>query len=366
MPEAPSTNGRPLAEAPASAEPSALDRVRGTAGRVLGRLPASWQVRLSGEPPVTVAGQTLDPTLQMLLALEPREGETPLTSGTPDAARARFRRDVLAVAGRPTPVGLVRDLEVDGAAGPLPARRYSPADAEPGWPVTVYLHGGGFEIGDLDTADEPCRLLCRHGRQHVLSVAYRLAPEHPAPAAIEDATAALRWAQANAGQFGTSADRVAVGGDSAGANLSAVVAQETADDAPPLAQLLIYPPTDRTQPYPSGDLFDGFFLTAADRDAFHRLYTEGTSLSRDHPRISPLLGVRGGLAPALVAVAGFDVLRDEAEAYADALGAAGVRVEVERAPTLGHGFVHLTSVSAAPYRATVSLAARWRRLLDTL
>ena len=352
--------------ADAAASPTAVDRARGAAARALGRLPAPWQVRLSGRPPVEVDGQTLDPATQMVLALNPRAGEAPLTDGTPDEARARFRRDVLAVHGRPTPVGAVRNLEVEGAAGPLAARRYSPADAAPGLPLTVYLHGGGFEVGCLDTADEPCRLLCRHGRLHVLSVAYRLAPEHPAPAAIEDARAALRWAQAEAGRFGTTADRVAIGGDSAGANLAAVVAQETAEDEPPLAQLLIYPPTDRSRPVPSGSLFDGYFLTAADRDAFHRLYTDGTDLGRDDPRISPLLGRLDGLAPALVAVAGFDVLRDEAEAYADALGAAGVRVEVQREPSLAHGFLHLTPVSTASRRAVVTLAARWRRFLDTL
>lgn len=345
--------------------PERRRRLRAAAARRLGRLPGPWQVALSRQPPASVDGQTLDPASQMALALAPPRGQTPLTDGTPAAARARFRRDVLPLPGRPTPVGAVRDLEADGPAGPLRLRRYSPADAEPGLPVLVYAHGGGFLLGDLDTADEPCRLLCRHGRQHVLSVAYRRAPEHPVPAAIDDVRAVFRWTQENAARFGTDAARVAVGGDSAGATLAAVVGQQTAHDGPPAAQLLVYPPADRARPYPSGALFDGFFLTAADRDAFHRLYTDGTGVGASDPRVSPLRAdALGGLAPALVVVAGFDVLRDEGEAYAEALRAAGTHVEVMRERSLGHGFLHLTPVSPAAHRATVDLAVRWRRLLD--
>lgn len=346
------------------ADPSAVDRLRGAVARGLGRLPSGLQARLARPPDVD--GEALDPATALLLALNPPRGRTPLTDGTPDEARARFRREVLAVAGRPTPVGAVRDVEVDGAAGPLPARRYTPPDAEPGLPLLVYLHGGGFVLGDLDTADEPCRLLCRHGHVHVLSVAYRLAPEHPAPAAVDDARAALRWAQAEAGRFGTDAARVTVGGDSAGANLAAVVSQQTAADHPPAAQLLIYPPTDRTRPYASGDLFDGYLHTAADRDAFHRIYTAGSGVGPDDPRISPLLGRLDGLPPALVAVAGFDVLRDEAEAYAEAVAAAGGRAEVQREPGLPHGFVHLTSAVPAARHAVVALARRWRLFLQSV
>src|SRR5262249_60683114 len=157
------------------------------------------------------------------------------------ACSARFLRQTRAFRGPVTEVGAVQDLDVDGAAGPLRARHYAPMWTLKGSPLTVYLHGGGFVIGDLDTHDEPCRLLCRHGGVHVLSVAYRLAPEHPFPAAVEDACAALAWARANAASFGADPGRVAIGGRSARRNLSAVVSAIVNRAAAPVAQLLIYP-----------------------------------------------------------------------------------------------------------------------------
>ena len=293
---------------PEHAAPTFVERVRGVAARGIGRLPSGVLARLAGSP-VDIDGQRLDPMLQFTLGLRPKRGAAPLTVGDPAAARARFRREILSVQGNPTPVAAVRDLQVDGADGPLDARLYSPADAPADAPLLVFYHGGGYTLGDLDTHDEPCRLLCRYGAQHVLSVAYRLAPEHPFPAPDDDTFAAFRWAQAHAAEIGASG--VAVGGDSAGANLAAGVAQRSADDRSPTGQLLFYPPTDETATYPSHTLFDGYFLSREDKRAFaERYYGADDALRRD-PRISPLLGARAGLAPALVVTAGFDVLRDE-------------------------------------------------------
>ncbi|MFN3597048.1 MAG: alpha/beta hydrolase fold domain-containing protein [Rubricoccaceae bacterium] len=344
---------------PPEPAPGFVHRLRGALGRGLARLPEALLRRL---PPVVVDGQTLDPSLRLLLMLRPARHAAPLTHGTPEAARARLRRDVLGLAGRPTPVGAVRELVL--AAG-LRARHYAPPAEGADAPLLVYFHGGGHVLGDLDTVDEPCRLLCLHGRQHVVSVAYRLAPEHPAPAGLEDALTALRWAQAHAARLGADPGRVAVGGDSAGANLAAVVAQQTRGDRPPAAQLLFYPPTDRTRAYRSARLFDGYLLRVADRDRFHAYYTAGTGIPPEDPRVSPLCAPRlGGLPPALVVVAGFDVLRDEAEAYGAALRAAGVPAEVVRETSMPHGFLHLTSASRAARAAAVGAARRWRRLLD--
>jgi acetyl esterase len=351
-----------------------LLRLRGAAARAAARLPEGVQRRLSGRPTVEIDGVRLDATFQLLLAARRSGVRNPLTAGNPEEARARFRRELLSVAGPPTPVGAVREISVDGGDGPLVARHYAPpADGSAGGdgrppPLLVFLHGGGFMLGDLDTHDEVCRLLCLHGRQHVLSVAYRLAPEHPFPAGVDDGRAALRWAQEHAAELGADRERVAVGGDSAGANLSAVVAQATAHDRPPAAQLLIYPPTDRTRRYPSHDRYDeGLFLSMADREAFtHACFVIAGAPAED-PRTSPLLAAElGGLPPALVAIAGFDVLRDEGEAYAAALLAAGTRCEVIRAETLPHGFVQLTGVSRTARRATIRMAERWGALLDSL
>jgi acetyl esterase len=269
---------------------------------------------------------------------------------------------LLSIQGPLTPVAVVRELTVDGAAGPLRARYYQP-DRPAGAPLLVYCHGGGFVLGDLDTHDETCRMLCRHAGQHVLSVDYRLAPEHPFPAPLDDAVEAFRWGAAHASGFGADSSRVAIGGDSAGGNLSAVVSQLTRDDSVrPAAQLLIYPATDHPTPRPSHRLFDrDYFLTMADRDAFHRLYLGDSGIGPDDPRVSPLRARDlSGLPPALVVTAGFDVLRDEGEAYAAALEAAGTPARVHREPGLGHGWVNMTGVSPVAHRGLVEVARLWR------
>jgi acetyl esterase len=302
-------------------------------------LPARLQIKLSGEPPVIVDGQQLDPQVQFLRALRKRRVRYGLVEPTVEAGRARYRRESAIFNPRPTRVRAVRDLEAAG----LRARLYSSGDASA--PLTVYFHGGGFVIGDLDTHDEPCRMLCRHSGSHVLSVAYRLAPEHPYPAAVKDALAAFRWARQNAESLGADPKRVAVGGDSAGANLAATVAVFDA----PFAQLLFYPPTDETTDRPSRHLFDkGFFLSMNDHAAFRTYYA---------PEV---LALEAGRAPALVVVAGFDILRDEVEAYAAKLP----RAQILRFPGLGHGFIHMTTVARAARRAVIAIAQRWRAMLD--
>lgn len=358
MPRDPAPSDRPI---------TAAEHLQRIVARAFGKLPGSVLVRLSGRPPVVIDGQTLDPHVQWVLSMRRRRGHKGLIEPTPQIGRARFRRECLAY-GRPvTPVGAVRDFEIPGPAGPLRVRHYAPPADGPR-PLTVYLHGGGFTIGDLDTHDEPCRILCREGRMHVLSVDYRLAPEHPFPAAPDDALAALRWAQAHAAELGADPARVAIGGDSAGGNLSAVISLETARDRPPAAQLLIYPATDAETWRPSRAMFsDGFFLSIADREGFSRCYTGGTGHTDDEWRVSPLRAPElGGQAPALVVTAGFDILRDEDDAYAQTLAAAGTRTEHLRFPSLGHGFIHMTTVTPAAKAAMVRIARDWRALLDGL
>ncbi|HEX2191312.1 MAG TPA: alpha/beta hydrolase [Longimicrobiaceae bacterium] len=343
------------------------DRVQRLAARGLARLPAGVLVRLSGEPPLTDGELRLDPHVQLVRALRKRRDGQGLCEPTPEAGRRRYRRETLAFAGPPTPVGAVRDFEVAGPGGPLRLRHYAPAGDGPR-PLTVYLHGGGFVIGDLDTHDEPCRLLCRHGGTHVLSVDYRLAPEHPFPGALEDARAALRWAREHAAALGADPARVAVGGDSAGGSLAAVAARLAGEEGgAPAAQLLVYPATDSVTPRPSQALFgDGFFLDQADRDAFSRHYLAGTGVDGTDPRVSPLLAPDlSGLPPALVVTAGFDLLRDEGEAYAGALRAAGSPARLLRVPGQGHGFIHLTGINPDARAAMVRVAREWGALLDS-
>jgi acetyl esterase len=338
------------------------DRVQYVAARALTALPPRAQVRIAGGAPVVVDGHTLHPELQLLLHLRERTGVPAMSADTPERARRRARREALAYAGPRERVGAVTDLEVPTPDGPLPARLYAPEEPGGPHPLLVYFHGGGFVIGDLDVYDQACRLLCRHGGVHVLSVEYRLAPEHPFPAAVDDAAAAFDWAHTHAAELGADPERVAIGGDSAGGNLAAVTAREASTR--PSAQLLVYPAVDTTErTHPSHDLFaEGFFLTRADREWFHDHYL-GAEPHED-PRARPL-GEHDldGLPPAVVVTAAFDPLRDEGEAYAAAMRDAGVPVVLRRFPGLIHGFMNMTGVSRASRDATIEIAGALRALV---
>jgi len=327
-------------------------------------LPERAQLLLSRRASIALDGNTLAPEIQLLIAVNERRGELVLT--TPEQLRKQQREAALLIAGRKTRVGSVRDLEIDGAVGKLRARHYAPERGE-GAPLLVFFHGGGFVFGDLDTHDSPCRVLCRHGGMHVLAVDYRLAPENPFPAPVEDARAALRWAQEHAAELGADPARVGVGGDSAGANLSAAVSLVAAQDGgpSPACQMLIYPAVDRTTKWPSIDLFaEGFFLTRASIAWFHRQYSGGASAGGDSdPRLHPLVAESHvGVAPALVVTAGFDPLRDEGEAYAAALQAAGTVTVLRRFDSLIHGFFNLVGVSPICRDAVIEIAGMTRAL----
>jgi acetyl esterase len=328
-------------------------RVMYATARLTAFLPRRAQIALSGEPPVIVDGQQLDPQVQLLRALRRKRRQYGLVEPSVEAGRARYRRESKIFNPRPTRVGSVLDFEI----GSLRVRHYRP-DRTDGGPLTVYFHGGGFVIGDLDTHDEPCRMLCRYAGCHIQSIGYRLAPEHPYPAAVKDALAAFRWARANAASLGADPRRVAVGGDSAGANLAAVVALGES----PCAQLLIYPPADGKTDRPSHHLFDkGFTLSMDDHHAFHSHYFGGGSVPEPPSLMETAFA--SSRAPALVAVAGFDILRDEVEAYAGKLADGGTLTRVLRFPGLGHGFVHMTTVCTTARRAVVSIAEEWRAML---
>jgi acetyl esterase len=337
------------------------DRVQCGAARLIARLPDRAKIALSGEPPVIVDGQQLDPQAQFLRAVRRRRGFSGLLEPSIEAGRRRYRHDTRAFRGPVTEVDAVRDFEIDSR---LRVRHYrhGRADASARHALLVYLHGGGFVIGDLDTHDEPCRLLCRHADTQVLSVEYRLAPEHPFPAAVDDARAAFDWARANAATLGVDPDRVSIGGDSAGANLAGAVSQASPK---PFRQLLIYPAVDMQTPYASRRLFgEGYVLSGRDCDLCYGHYTNGAQVARDDPRVS-LLKARnlGEMPPALVAVAGFDLLRDEGDAFANALQAAGAMVRPLRFPSLEHGFIHLTGVCPTARDAMFRVAREWRTLV---
>lgn len=319
--------------------------------RGLYALPLSALRALAGRP-VVLDGQVLDVEAQIALrgmALDP----TPSFETLPiEEARAAIRHEAAMFAGLPIPVGRVVDTEVAGADGPLRARRYLPAHSPDPGATLVFFHGGGWTVGDLDTHDQTCRFLAAHSGVQVVAVDYRLAPEHPFPAAIDDALAAFRDVVARGADWGIDPARVAVGGDSAGASLSAVTANLAAADGGPAPafQLLIYPATDAVGTTRSHALFaDGFFLTEAQMVWYYDQFLP-PGIDRSDPRVSPLrqpAEALRGVAPAYVVTAGFDPLRDEGEAYAALLRDAGVPVALRRHRGLIHGFANLVGFGRA-------------------
>jgi acetyl esterase len=258
---------------------------------------------------------------------------------------------------------VARDLRLPGPDGEVPARLYRPAP-DGTLPLLVLFHGGGFVFGDVETHDRTARRFAAEGEVAVLSVDYRLAPEHPFPAGVNDAEAATRWAAAHAAELGTDPDRVVVSGDSAGGNLAAVVALRLRDaGGPPLAgQLLIYPTTDMRagDRYPSKrELADGYGLSGHDMDWFGQQYIRDEA-DAGRPDASPMAAADlSGLPPAFVLTAEFDPLRDEGDAYARRLADAGVPVEHVRLP----GAIHGVQTIAEPLRSGEEL---WRRSLAWL
>jgi acetyl esterase len=317
----------------------------------------------------------VDPVIQQLLDAIEAAGAPPLTGGSAERARRAFRSLTVGTR-RPehvVEVAQVSDIAIPGPAGDLPARVYRPAADDAGsMPTMMFLHGGGFVIGDLDTHDNQARVLAARGGMAVVSVAYRLAPEHPWPAAVDDAVAAFRWlvAEVQAGRLGGDVDRVVVGGDSAGGNLSAVVAHMARDEHLPLrAQFLLYPGIDFVRDYPSRqENATGYFMTHDDVVWFAEQYL---GVDRDDadpdllvdPRLSPIHGDLAGLAPNVVVTAEFDVLRDEGDAYAKALADAGVEVVHVPCDGMVHGFFDMFTFSPGAHDAVDRSVAALRTLL---
>ncbi len=340
---------------------TAVESCEAAALRAALALPPSVQ-RAIVRRPVVRDGQTLAVDVQLMLLLqrvtrEPEIGDLPVPE-----SRLLGRRLTRLTAGK-QPIGAVRDLTVAG----LPARLYTPtalveevAQQPSRDPLLLFFHGGGFFFGDLETHDAACRFLAERSGVRLLAIDYRLGPEHRFPAAYDDAMAAYSWVVEHVDELGADPARLAVGGDSAGGNLAALVAIEAARSGLPLAfQLLIYPMTDADRATASAELFaEGFFLTRSFIDLADASYLSSGD-DRSDPRMSPLqVDLPSGVAPAYVATAGFDPLRDEGEAYARKLAEAGTPVELCRYADQMHGFLNVVGVGRSSRAAVAQIAVK--------
>ena len=311
----------------------------------------------------------LHPAAHALLQTMKDRGVPPTHTLAPPQAREAYVMRRTLSQPKPPEVSVVRELQADGPHGPIPLRLYRPlgSDGATLLPVLVYFHGGGWVIGDLDSHDTACRELANGSGCAVVSVDYRLAPEHRFPAAVDDALAATRWVHANAAALKVDPRRIAVGGDSAGGNLAAVVALAARDagDLPIAFQLLIYPATDQRRGAPSHTTNgEGYLLTRDSIGYYHDHYLAADGSQDLDWRASPLLhGDHARLPPAFVLVAGYDPLRDEGVQYAQKLSEAGSRAALVSFERQIHGFALMGRVLDEANTAVHLCAAQLKQAL---
>ena len=310
----------------------------------------------------------LHPHARVFLDLLIENNAPPTHTLTPADARMFYRERRALTQPDPVEVAQARDLSAEGPHGSIPLRYYRPLGSSPtaALPVLVYYHGGGWVIGDLETHDALCRELCHLSGCAVVAVDYRMGPEHRFPAAVDDSMAATRWVRQQAASLGVDASRLAVGGDSAGGNLAAVmsIAARDAGDLPIAFQLLIYPATDMRRGHASHTTNgEGYMLTRDTMTYFHDHYIDDPKHDLDW-RASPLLRADlQGLPPALVLTAGYDPLRDEGLDYARALTEAGNRASYVCFEREIHGFITMGRVLDEANTAVALCAAELRRAL---
>jgi acetyl esterase len=346
---------------------STLDTIRSTGEaatlRTVLKLPRPALRRLVGSP-VRIDGQTLDVEMHAILRLQKMAG-IPRVETLPLPAGRALLRDQSEIVSGTQPVGEARDLVVPGPAGDLPARLYVPRGTSGPSPLLFFVHGGGWVYGDLESHDGVCRYLTERSGVRVLAVDYRRAPECPFPAALDDCYAAYGWVRAHAAELGADAARIAVGGDSAGGNLSIGVCLRAREESvpQPVAQLLVYPGTDFSQRLPSREMFgEGFYLSTVFMDRCEAAYMPDGADTTD-PLLSPLQAKDlSGLAPAYVVTAGFDPLRDEGEAFARRIADDGGIVQLKRHAGLIHGFFNMVGVSRSARAAVDDVVVRLRDL----
>ena len=342
-----------------------LEKGQGPAARALDKLPAFIQesiVKLLGYP---YQYPQLDSFTKCLMAVQYKQGYSGFIDENVDRSRQMFELQMQAIRRKPTPLEFVEDIRLPLQSGTIFARHYHPHPNKK-LPMVVFYHGGGFVVGNVDTHDEACRLIAKSANVQILSIEYPLAPEFSPKHLIQSCEDALAWVYQNRRYFKILKNRIAVAGDSAGGNISTVVAQRTIGKSyAPQAQFLIYPAVDFKSRHPSFYAYkDGLVLTGRDIDYVTDYYATQYHIELTDPVISPTYGNLKKIAPAYVVTAGHDVLHDEGEIYSHKLRQNGVKVQYDEYLDQTHGFINLTPVSRKAKANLIQMSKSFRKFWD--
>lgn len=314
-------------------------------------LPDGLLLWMSGKPQITDSGgRKMDPGQQLLAAISIKQNLMSIDASLSVPEHRELWKQQLRPFAKPPVKGVQhRDLQVDVGGETIPVREYTPRGAGARCPALVFLHGGGFSVFDIEVYEGFCAFVAQELDIKVYSVGYRLAPEHPYPTPLDDCCKAFEWVFHHAKELGLDPSRISIGGSSAGGNMSAALCLKQRDSGGtlPRAQLLIYPSTDLQSAFPSNEEFaEGQLITRHHVEWFHNSYVPRPEQMKE-PYASPLLATdHAGLPPAVVVTGGFDLIRDEGEAYASALENAGVSVQYKEFSSLGHGFITAEALPA--------------------
>ena len=342
-----------------------VEKGQGPAGRALDRLPTFAQeslVKMLGYP---YQFPQLDSFTKCLMAAQLKQGKVGFINDNVERSRKQFEVQMQSITHKSTHVQFVEDIRLPLQSGRIYARHYHPAPNKK-LPMIVFYHGGGFVVGSVDTHDEACRLIAVHAKAQVLSIEYPLAPEVGPKELIQSCEDALAWVHQNRRQFKILKNRIAVAGDSAGGNISAVLSQRTANSAyAPQAQFLIYPAVDFKSRHPSFFAYkDGLVLTGADVDYVTGYYADQHHVAMEDPIISPTFGILKRNAPAFVVTAGHDILHDEGKIYAHKLRQNGVKIHYLEYEDQTHGFINLTPISRKAKKNLIEMSKEFRKFWD--
>ncbi|MGQ9375327.1 alpha/beta hydrolase [Acinetobacter tandoii] len=342
-----------------------MEQNQGTAARLLDKLPNFVQENIVKALAYPYHYPELDSFLKCLVAVQYKQNKTGFISADAQHSRKVFELQSQLIAGKSTVIKQVEDLRLPLQSGTIFARHYHPAPNKK-LPMLVFYHGGGFVVGSIDSYDEVCRLLAVHAHVQVLSIDYPLAPEASPYQIVQSCEDALAWVYQNRKQLKILKNRIAVAGDSAGGNLSAVVAQRSIGKAyAPQVQFLIYPALDFKSRHPSFFAYkDGLVLTGDDVDTVTAHYATQHQVALDDPIISPTYGSLKKLASAFVVTAGHDVLHDEAEIYAHKLRHHGVSVVYHDYPSMTHGFINMVGLSRIAKKNYIEMSKKFRKFWD--